>query len=114
MIELLYAKIHRATVSDTNVDYEGSITISKNLIQAAGIFEYEKVTVVDVNNGNRFDTYVIITDIPNVICVNGAAAHLVQKGDKVIIMCYRSFDLEKSDRHLPIVIKVDLNNQIQG
>ena len=81
-LELLKAKIHRATVTDANLNYEGSITIARDLMDAAGILPFEKVGVLDVNNGNRLDTYVIEGKAGSgVICLNGAAARLVQPGD---------------------------------
>ena len=114
MVELLYSKIHRATVTSRNVNYEGSITISKHLVEAAKIYEYEKVTIANVSNGNRFDTYVIVTDVPNTICVNGAAAHLVNNGDKIIIMSYRIYNDGECINHKPIIVKVGINNQIEN
>ena len=88
-LELLKSKIHRATVTDANLNYEGSITIARDLMDAANILPYEKVGVLDVNNGHRLDTYVIEGPAGSgVICLNGAAARLAQPGDIVIIMAY--------------------------
>ena len=87
LTQVLKAKIHRATVTQAELDYVGSITIDEALIEAAGIHEYERVQVVDISNGNRLETYVIAGERNSgVICLNGAAARLVEIGDKVIIM----------------------------
>ena len=113
MIQILKAKIHRATVTDANLNYEGSISISDELIEASGIYPYEKVLVADVNNGQRFETYVIKVSVPNTICVNGAAAHLVNIGDKVIIMAYRYIEEGQAEGYMPTVVLVDDNNAIK-
>lgn len=110
MIEVLQSKIHRATVTEANLNYEGSITISDSIIKKAGIVEYQKVLIVDVNNGNRFETYVIGTDNENVICVNGAAARLVSVGDKIIIMSFCYMELV-DNKYKPNIILLDKNNQ---
>lgn len=89
LLNVLKGKIHRATVTQAELDYVGSITIDSDLMEAAGIMEYELVTISDCNNGNRLETYVIAGEPGSgVICLNGAAAHLVNVGDKVIIMNY--------------------------
>jgi aspartate 1-decarboxylase len=86
---MLKCKIHRATVTDANLNYVGSITVDEELMNAAGLFENEKVTIADIDNGERFDTYVIKGEKgKGDICLNGAAARLVHRGDKVIIMAY--------------------------
>lgn len=111
--EMLKSKIHRATITDFSVDYEGSITIDEELMKAANIIAYEKVLVADINNGSRFETYVIKgRPGSGEICVNGAAANLVNKNDKVIIMSF--FELADSEafNYKPLAIKVDQNNQI--
>ena len=88
-LEMLKSKIHRATVTQAELNYVGSITIDETLMEAAGIFEYEKVQIADVDNGSRFETYVIAGERGSgIICLNGAAARMVSTGDKVIIMCY--------------------------
>ena len=113
MISLLKSKIHRATVSDSNLNYNGSITIYKELMKQAGIYEYEKVSIVNINNGNRFDTYVIKGDNPDSrICINGAAARLVEIGDLIIIMSYRLVDESKADWYKPRIVKVNEYNEI--
>jgi aspartate 1-decarboxylase len=109
---MLSAKIHRATVTETDIDYEGSIAIDAALLAASGIREFEKVDIFDINNGNRFETYVIkaLTGSGK-IGINGAAARLVARGDKVIIVCYGIYSPEEIDRHKPrIVIIGDEDN----
>ncbi len=111
---MLKGKIHRATVIQAALDYVGSITVDEDLLEASGIQEYEKVQIVDVNNGERFETYTIAGKRGSgMICLNGAAARCVQKGDKIIIMCYAHMTLEESKDNPPKVVFVDENNQIQ-
>ena len=108
-------KIHRATVTQAELDYIGSITIDSELMEAAGIQEYELVTISDCNNGNRLETYVIAGEPGSgVICLNGAAAHLVTVGDKVIIMNYCQMTPEEfaDPEHAPHVVFVDDDNKI--
>lgn len=112
MIPLLSAKLHKATVTDANIDYEGSITISQRLLSAAGIVEYQKVMVVNIDNGNRFETYVISSNEKNVICINGAAARLVLPNDKVIIMSFEYFEKKDILTHCPTIIVLGENNMI--
>ena len=113
IITMLKAKIHRATVTESNLHYVGSITIDRDLMEASGILEYEKVSVVDIDNGSRFDTYVIEGDCGSgVICVNGAAARLVQPGDKVIILAYCQMDSEEAENHSPKIVFVGSGNKI--
>ena len=108
---MLKSKIHRATVTDANLNYEGSITIDRNLMKAADILPYEQVHVVDVNNGNRLVTYAIEGESGE-ICLNGAAARLVHKGDIVIILAYTNvMENELHDFH-PTLVYVDAKNQI--
>ena len=110
---MLKSKIHRAAVTEANLDYVGSITIDKELMDKAGILEYEKVQIVDINNGARFETYVIEGKRNSgCICINGAAARLVQPNDKVIIMCYGQFDEKEASAHQPTVVFVDDDNKI--
>lgn len=112
-INMLKSKIHRATVIQSELDYVGSITIDEELMDAAGIYEYEKVQIADVNNGNRFETYVIAGDKGSgMICLNGAAAHMVDIGDKVIIMSYADMEPEEIKNNPPKVVFVDDKNQI--
>ncbi len=112
-LNMLKGKIHRATVVQAEIDYVGSITIDEELMEAAGILEYERVQVVDVNNGNRLETYVIAGEKGSgMICLNGAAAKLVEVGDKVIIMCYAQMTAEEFKDNPPRVVFVDDNNKI--
>lgn len=112
-VTMLKSKIHRATVTQAQLDYVGSITIDERLLKASGIMEYEKVQIVDVNNGQRFETYVICGEKNSgVICLNGAAARCVQKGDKIIIMAYAQLDVEEAKTTKPTVVFVDENNGV--
>jgi aspartate 1-decarboxylase len=110
-IEMMKSKIHRATVTDADLTYEGSISIGPELIKAAGFFVNEKVDIYNCNNGQRFTTYVIKGKNKE-ITLNGAAARLVQKGDLVIIVSYCLVDLKKAEKHLPQVVFVDGKNKI--
>lgn len=111
-IELLKSKIHRATVTDANLNYEGSITIDKALMEASGILPFEKVGILNINNGARFDTYVIEGEKHSgVICLNGAAARMVQKGDLVIIVSYAAMTPEEAASWKPTVVRVDPQNR---
>ncbi len=111
--EMLYSKIHRATVTDANLNYVGSITIDKKLMQAAKLRVGQKVDIVDINNGERFSTYVIEGEYgKGDICLNGAAARKVQIGDKIIIIAYASMDEAETNSHKPIAILVDEENYI--
>ena len=112
MLEMLRSKIHRATVNEADLNYEGSISISEELMAAAKLYEYQKVMVANINNGERFETYVIKADKPGYICLNGAAARLVHKGDLVIIMSFVLVDETNAAKHSPIVVKVDAENKI--
>lgn len=113
-VTMLKSKIHRATVVQAELNYVGSITIDETLMEAAGIFEYEKVQIVDVDNGNRFETYVIAGEKDSgMICLNGAAARQVSVGDKVIIMCYADMQPEEVKEHKPKVVFVDEANHIE-
>jgi aspartate 1-decarboxylase len=112
-ITLLKAKIHRAVVTQADLDYVGSITIDSGLLREAGILEYEKVEIADVDNGSRFQTYAIAGEEGSgIICLNGAAAKCVSVGDKVIIMAYANMTPEEAKTHKPTVLFVDENNQI--
>ncbi|MCH5297074.1 MAG: aspartate 1-decarboxylase [Ruminococcus sp.] len=113
IISMLKSKIHRATVTQAEIDYVGSITIDSALLKASGILEYEKVQVVDVDNGNRLETYAIAGEEGSgIICLNGAAARCVDTGDKVIIMSYADLTEEEAKAHKPTVVFVDENNAV--
>lgn len=106
--EMFKSKIHRATVTDADLNYEGSITIDKDLMDAAGIFTYEKVDIYNISNGARFATYTIDGERGSgEICLNGAAARHVQKGDLVIIASYAMYNEEELENYEPVVIQVD-------
>ncbi len=111
--EFLYAKIHRATVTEANLDYVGSITIDKTLLDRVGISQNQKVEILDINNGERFSTYVI-EGKPNsgVICLNGAAARKVAIKDKVIIVAYAMLNDEEQKTFNPKIAHVDDNNRL--
>lgn len=112
-ITLLKAKIHRAVVTQADLDYVGSITIDSGLLRESGILEYEKVEIADINNGSRFVTYAIAGEEGSgIICLNGAAAKCVNVGDKVIIMAYANMTPEEAKTHKPTVIFVNDHNQI--
>lgn len=114
LLEFLFSKIHRATVTDANLEYVGSITIDENLMDAANLKEWQKVDVLNVNNGERFQTYVIKGQAGSgMICINGAAARKAQKGDKIIIAAYAYFKPHKMDGFEPTIVLVDDNNNIK-
>ena len=110
---MLKSKIHRATVTDADLHYVGSITIDADLLEAADILEFEQVAVVDVDNGARFETYTIAGERGSgVMKVNGAAARLVHSGDTIIVISYGSYDREDLDRYEPRVVHVDRGNRV--
>ena len=112
-LQMLKGKIHRAIVKQAELNYVGSITIDPKLMEAAGILEYEQVQIVDVENGNRFETYTIDGEPGSgMICLNGAAARQVQVGDHVIIMAYCQMDTNEAKEHKPKVVFVDEDNHI--
>ena len=111
--EFLYAKIHRATVTDANLNYVGSITIDKALLKASGIKENQRVDILNINNGERFNTYVIEgKENSGYICLNGAAARQAEKGDLIIIVAYALLDEQEQKTFVPQIVHVDENNKI--
>ncbi len=110
---MLKSKVHRATVTGSDLEYVGSITMDADLLEAADILEHELVHVLDIDNGNRFETYTI-GGAPGSgeVCVNGAAARLVHRGDKVIVVSYAEYDEGELDAHQPTVVHVDARNRI--
>lgn len=113
LVNMLKGKIHRATVVQAELDYVGSITVDEELLEASGIHEYELVQIVDINNGNRFETYTIAGKRGSgLICLNGAAARQVQVNDKIIIMAYAMMNEEEVKTHAPNVVFVDDQNNI--
>ena len=112
--EVLRGKIHRATVTEANLEYEGSLTVDVELMEAAGLSAYERIDVYDVTNGSRFSTYLIEGPRRSgVICVNGAAAHLAKEGDRIIITGYGLATEVEVRSHRPRVVLVDGNNRIR-
>ena len=113
-VEMLQGKIHRATVTQAELNYVGSITIDEALLEASGIREYQKVQVVDIDNGSRLETYTIAGERNSgVICLNGAAARLVSVGDKVIIMSYAAYEANELTAYAPKVVFVDEKNGVK-
>ena len=111
-LTMLKGKIHRATVVQAELDYVGSITVDEDLLDASGILEYEKVQIVDVNNGARFETYAIAGERGSgMICLNGAAARKAQVGDTVIIIAYAMMTKEEAQNLVPDVVMVDEHNR---
>ncbi len=113
-ITMLKAKIHRATITQCDLSYEGSITIDEDLLEASGILPYEQVDVLNINNGARFTTYAIVGERGSgIIGVNGAAARLAQAEDLVIICAYESMSRQAAEEHDPIVLVMDEENKIK-
>ena len=113
VIEILKAKIHRATVTEANLNYIGSLTLNEDLMDSAGMQEYEKIQVLDITNGNRIETYIIHGKRGSGnICINGVAAHLIHKGDMVIILSYCQLNDAEIPSHTPCIVHVNEKNQI--
>ena len=113
LLEFLYSKIHRATVTDANLNYVGSITIDKNILDKANLSEGQKVDVLNINNGERFQTYIIAgKEGYKDFCLNGAAARKAQIGDKIIICAYAQMTPEEAKNFKPTVVQIDENNNI--
>ena len=112
-VTMLYSKIHRATVTDANLNYVGSITIDQELLDAAKMRVGQKIDIVNVNNGERFSTYIIAGERgKGDICLNGAAARKVHKGDKIIIIAYAMMSEEEADSYVPKIVILDDDNTI--
>jgi aspartate 1-decarboxylase len=110
---MLKSKVHRATVTGSDLNYVGSITMDSDLLEAADIREHELVHVLDIDNGNRFETYTIAgAPGSGQVCINGAAARLVHSGDKVIVVSYAEYDEAELESYEPIVVHVDASNSI--
>ncbi len=112
-LTMMKSKLHKATVTDADLNYEGSISIDPTLCDQAQLLQFEQVDIYNVNNGARFTTYVIYGK-PGEICLNGAAARHVQKGDKVIIVSYANFEQAEAINHKPIALLLDDNNKVKG
>ena len=109
---MMKSKIHRATVTDANLNYVGSITIDTDLMAAADLLEWEQVAIVDIDNGNRFETYVIPGAAGSgAMCLNGAAARLVHPGDRIIVISYADYDQSELDGFEPSIVHVDRSNR---
>jgi aspartate 1-decarboxylase len=112
-ITMLYSKLHRATVTDANLNYVGSITIDQELLDAANMRVGQKIDIVNVNNGERFSTYIIPGEKgKRDICLNGAAARKVHKGDKIIIIAYATMSEKEADTYSPKIVILDDDNGI--
>ena len=112
-IEMLKGKIHRATVTEADLNYIGSLTLDKDLMDAAGLREYEKIGVLDITNGNRIDTYIISGERGSgKVCINGAAAHLISKDDLVIIVAYCQLNETEAQIHKPKIVHVNSENHV--
>jgi len=112
-LDMLYSKIHRATVTDANLNYVGSITIDQDLLDASNLRVGQKVEIVNVNNGERFSTYIIKGERGSKdMCLNGAAARKVEIGDKIIVIAYASYDEKELENYKPVVVLVDDNNNV--
>ena len=112
---VLRSKIHRATVTQADLDYVGSISIDEELMEQSGIVEWEKIAVLDVTNGSRLETYAIKAPRGSgEICINGAAAHLVNPGDLVILLTYQGVEEGEIENHQPRIVHVDEQNKIIG
>ena len=114
LLTMLKGKIHRATVTDANLQYEGSVTIDRDLLAASGILPHEAVDILDVTNGARITTYTLVGPPGSgMVCVNGAAAHQVHKGDLVIICAYAQMTPEEAESYEPTVVLVDEKNRVR-
>jgi len=113
-VDMMVSKIHRARVTDANLNYVGSITIDKRLMKAANLLEFQKVDILDINNGERFSTYVIKGEKRGQICLNGAAARKVCVGDIIIIVAYANMEFGEAQNLEPKIVHVDENNEIKG
>ena len=112
--EMLRAKVHRATVTETNVNYEGSLTLDSGLMETAGMLPYERIDVYNADSGARFSTYLIPGPAGSgVVCVNGAASHLARPGERIIVATYAAFSPEEIASHHPTVVLVDSANRVK-
>jgi aspartate 1-decarboxylase len=113
LITVCKSKIHRVRITEADLNYEGSITIDQRLLEEANILPHEKVQIVDLNNGARFETYVLVGKADSgIICLNGAAARMGQVGDLLIVISYCHMEFEEAKKHSPRIIQVDRENRI--
>lgn len=111
---MLRSKIHRASITDANLEYEGSLTVDEGLMEAAGILPYEQVMVSNLNNGERFETYVIPGKRDSgTMCLNGPTARKGVIGDRIVVFCYEFYNDEELKRYRPVIVAVDQNNRIK-
>jgi len=114
MLSMLKSKIHRATITQANLDYTGSLTLDPLLMEAADMLPNERIQVLNINTGDRFETYIIKGRRGSgTVCLNGAAARLGQPGDLIIALTYAAMDLEEAKRHVPKIVHVDESNAIR-
>ena len=113
LITMMKSKVHRATVTEANLDYQGSLTLDRDLMDAAGMIEYEQVHVLNINTGDRFVTYIIEGERGSgTVCLNGAAARLGQPGDLIIAITYAQMDAKEAAAYKPVMVHVDAQNRI--
>ena len=113
LVMMMKCKIHRATVTESNLNYAGSLTLDPLLIEAAGLFVNERIQVVNINTGDRFETYVISGERgKGAVCLNGAAARLGHPGDLIIAIAYASMTPEEAKAHVPRIVHVDAHNRV--
>lgn len=113
LITMMKSKVHRATVTEANLDYQGSLTLDRDLMDAAGMVEYEQVHVLNINTGDRFVTYIIEGERGSgTVCLNGAAARLGQPGDLIIAITYAQMDAAEAAAYKPVMVHVDAQNRI--
>ncbi len=113
LVTMMKSKVHRATVTEANLHYKGSLTLDRDLMDAAGMLEYEQVHVLNINSGDRFVTYVIEGERGSgVVCLNGAAARLGQQGDLIIAITFAQMDAQEAPSYHPVIVHVDENNRV--
>ena len=113
LITMMKSKVHRATVTEANLEYQGSLTLDRDLMDAAGMIEYEQVHVLNINTGDRFVTYIIEGERGSgTVCLNGAAARLGQPGDLIIAITYAQMDAKEAAAYKPVMVHVDAQNRI--
>ncbi len=113
VLTMLKSKVHRATITEANLEYKGSLTLDRDLMDAAGMLEYEQIHVLNINTGDRFTTYLISGERGSgVVCLNGAAARLGQPGDLIIALTYAQMDEKEAAAYHPVVVHVDAKNRI--
>ena len=112
LVTMLKSKIHRATVTEADLNYAGSLTLDPLLMEAADMLENERVQVLNINTGDRFETYIIAGKRRGIVCLNGAAARLGQPGDLIIAITYAQMDVDEAKKHIPKIVHVDEKNHL--